>query len=712
MPPNPSTHISAQELRATVGSVSEFSGKVEIQQNDQRLNADQLRYDKATDQAQATGNVTLEDSAGASFLTQDMHINLESRLGYAGPSYFRIENAGARGDAERIDFEGPDHTRLTRVRYTTCAPGQDDWFLKIRELNIDTEQEIGTAHHASIVFQGLPLFYLPYLNFPISDQRKSGFLIPRIGQSSQRGIELATPYYINLAPQFDDTLTPRYMQLRGLQLQNEFRYLTRHSEGHFDFEFLPNDRMAKRDNATIDPSLHPGDNRAAGSYQHKQVFNSLWTASIDLRAISDKNYFDDFSDNLGITSQTHLPQNAEINYRGPLWNFSVRAADYQTIDRTITPIDRPYARLPQMSLSTNLPIKPDRVNYYFDSEATHFDRSVGVTGERLNLSPAISLPLENAYGFLTPRIGVRHVAYRLSGAPEETPSLTRGLFSLDSGLNFERDSLWGQHMYTQTLEPRLYYLYVPPKNQDGLPNFDTDLPDLSFANLFRDNRFIGGDRIGDANQITVAMTTRFIDAQDGAERGRASLGRIYYFSAREVNLPPDVSGGASSDIIGEATATLARHWHARTTAQWNQSDHRVQKFNYYLQYNPSSNRIVNIGKRYTRDELEQTDISTEWPLVGRWTLRARSLYSLRDKRNVDSYAGVEYNACCWALRVLSSRRLTVNTALNNAATQTSAIMLELELKGLSKLGHAPDSPLRESMFSFPAAPTSVEPAAP
>jgi len=282
------------------------------------------------------------------------------------------------------------------------------------------------------------------------------------------------------------------------------------------------------------------------------------------------------------------------------------------------------------------------------------------------------------------------------------------VFSLDSGLIFERDSRWGERRYTQTLEPRLYYLYLPRKNQDALPNFDTGAADLSFSNLFRDNRFAGGDRLGDSNQVTAALTTRFIDEKDGAERGRASIGRIYYLADRQVNLPAGPSGTAASDVVGEATATLIGNWHARTAAQWNRMDDHMQKYNFYLQYNPAKNRIVNVGKRFSRNDLEQADLSTEWPIAGRWTFRARSLYSLRDSRNVDSYAGVEYNACCWALRVVSSRRLVVDTQRDNAATQVKSIMLELELTGLSKLGHVPDSPLRESVFSFPARSTAPE----
>lgn len=679
--------VSARELRAVAGGVSEFTGDVELRRDGQSLDAAYLRHDKATGLAEARGNVRFNDGTNFSFLTQETQLNLETRTGFAGPGEFSLGDGFARGDAERIDFEGPDITRLTRTRYTTCAPGQDDWFLGIRELELDTKEDIGTAYHTSISFLGVPVFYLPYLSFPISDERKSGFLIPRVGRSGRHGAELAAPYYLNLAPDYDDTVTPRYLSKRGWQLQNEFRYLTRGAEGELDVEVLPNDK------------LENGEERAAGAYRHRQVFNERWSGNVDLRKVSDKDYLEDFGDNLGITSETHLPQNAHVSYLGPRWNFSVHATDYQTVDRTIPPEGRPYARLPQINLALALPVTPNRTNTHFETELVNFSRAVGVSGERLNLSPALSLPLSNSYGFVTPRLGVRHIAYSLSGSADETPSVTRGVFSLDSGLIFEREINPGGRPHIQTLEPRLYYLYIPRKDQDTLPNFDTGVPELSFSNLFRDNRFSGGDRIGDANQLSAAVTTRFLDNEDGAERARASLGRIYHFTDREVNLPAGTDNTGASDIAGEATATLRSHWHARGNILWRPQDGHTQKYSYYLQYHPAKNRIVNFGKQFGRQQTDQTDISTEWPLAARWTFRGRSLYSQRDKRNIESYAGVEYNACCWALRVMAGKRLVYDTD-TSMPWQDRSIMLELELTGLSKLGRVPDSPLSEGMFSF------------
>ena len=689
------TDIRARELRSVQGGVTEFSGNVELRRGGQYLSADRVRYEQANDQTDAAGHVTLQTATGTTFQTEETHLNLGSYIGYTGPGTYRLEAGWARGDAQRIDFQGPNLTQLEQARFTTCAPGRDDWFLKITELKLDTKNQIGTAYHSSVNIMGVPVFYLPYLSFPLSDQRKSGFLLPRLGSASNRGLEVSTPYYLNLAPNYDDTLTPHLMTKRGLQLQNEFRYLTAQSHGTLQLEELPDDRLAN------------GDNRAAGSFQHQQTFNPLWSGNVDARAVSDKQYLNDFADNIGVTSQTYLPQNGEVDYRGTVWNFSARAADYQTIDPTIQPGDRPYARLPQLILSLNLPPDPNHLTYQFDSEADYFTRDIGVTGQRLSLYPAVSLPLSNGYGFVTPRIGVRHIAYQLSGAPDESPSLTLGVFSLDGGLYFERDSRWSGKTYTETLEPRLYYLFIPRKGQDSLPNFDTSVPDMSFANLFRDNRFVGGDRIGDSNQISAAVTTRFLDADNGAERARASLGRIYYFQDRQVNLPPASDETAASDIVGEAAMTLASQWYARANAQWDRLDDHLQKYGLYLQYNPAKNRIVNFGKQFARGDLNQSDVSTEWPITDRWSLRARSIYSWMDHRNVDSYAGIEYNACCWTLRVLGRRYLSVDTTQNNAATQNSSIMFELQLTGLSKLGHLPDSPLNQSVFSFPARPPAI-----
>jgi LPS-assembly protein len=683
IPADAPTEVNAGELRARRGGVSEFAGQVELRRAGERLSAERVRYDEATDTAEAEGAVTLEEAAGDRIETERLRLKLDTREGETAPATFRLgpSPGQARGEAKRIELAGRDLTRLENVSYTTCAPGQDSWFLHVKELELDTAKDTGMARHAWVEFQGAPIFYFPYATFPLSDQRKSGFLAPRAGHEAKQGAFIATPYYFNLAPNYDATVTPRYMTDRGLMLQNEFRYLGRASSGQATLDWLPDDDLT-------------GDQRAAGSLRFDHRPGAFWTMSVDTQAVSDKTYLEDFGESLSVTSQTHLPINAALGYRGTHWSFDARAAAYQTVDPNIVPADKPYERLPQLSLAWLPDATVNRPRLHFDAEATYFTREDSVTGARVNANPAVSLPLANRYGFVTPKLGARYIGYNLSSAPDETPSVAAGVFSLDSGLVFERDTARG----AQTLEPRLFYLFVPAKNQDDQPSFDTSIPDFSFESLFRENRFIGGDRIADANQLTAALTTRLLDGASGAERLRLSVGETLYFDDREVNLPAGVDASSSSDLSAEAIAWLPGYWHLSAAAQWDETAKRAQKASFYAQYQPARDRIVNLGYRFLRDEVEQTDLSAEWPFTARWRVRARTMYSLREERNVESYAGLEYNACCWRIRAAAARRFLETSG------QTDSIEIEFELSGLTRVGSRPQSPLTQSLFSFPATP--------
>ncbi len=700
--PDLPTHVRADEVDAAQDGRSEFRGHVDMTQGQNRLQADQVIYDTQTDISQARGNVVLDNETGDSYRTQYLEMHNETRRGHATAGTYTLSSNDARGDMQRVDFLDADHAKLSQVRYTTCAPGQDDWYLIAPEVEIDNVEEMAYVRNARIEFKGVPIYYIPRGAFSISDKRKSGFLAPSFGYASQNGIDVTAPYYLNLAPNYDATITPHVMGLRGLQLQNEFRYLTRRSEGKAEFDFLPGDRLRDRDPVTGQPL---NNDRYAAKYIHAHTFNPLWSGNVDLRGVSDKDYLKDFGNNLNTTSTTHLPQNAEANYRGSLWNFTARLNDHQTVDKTISPESRPYARLPQLLLSANTPTVSERTQYHFSSELVRFHRAgVSITGNRLNLMPAVSYPVLRSYGFLTPKIGVRHIGYNLSGTSDTSPSVAAGFFSLDSGLFFDRDFALSGWNYTQTLEPRLYYLYTPRKDQDHLPNFDSGAPGISFPGLFRDQRLDGGDRIGDANQMTLALTSRVLDSDDGAERLRGSIGRIYYFADRRVNIPAGTTTDNGSDIVVEAAARLKSNWFINGTAQLDPGNRRTQQSNVYLQYNPTRNKIVNIGQRFTRNDLMQRDISFEWPLVARWSIRARALDSLREDRSLESYVGAQYQSCCWAFRAILGRRLIESDTTTNRFKHGKFIMFELELTGLAshKRGDLPESPLKQSAFtSFP-----------
>jgi LPS-assembly protein len=690
------TELRADSIRSLGPDEIELSGDAQAAHDGQRIHADLLRYRNDQDEADAVGNVVITENDGSQFTTGEAHLNLDTRVGAASAGSYRLFDRAGRGDMSRVEFLDRDHTRLFDVRYTACPEGRDDWFLQARQIDLDTSNDAGLARDATLRVFGVPVLYLPVFGFPISDRRKSGFLVPQIGYGSELGAVVAAPYYWNIAPNYDATLTPRWMTQRGLQLQSEFRYLGQSLNGRLEAEYLPNDKKT-------------GEDRAAATFIHNQTFNPYWSAAVSLRGVSDKDYLSDFGDHLSVTSETYLPENMEANYRGSAWTFTARATDYQTVDRTIAPISLPYARLPQLLLNGDSGPTTGGLQYRLESEFVNFNRDIGVIGKRANLSPSVQLPLTRPYGFLTPTVGVHYIGYSLEQAPtpDSRASVTAPFASLDTGLYFDRTLELGSGGFDQTLEPRLYYLYVPARAQDSLPNFDTSVPDFSFANLFRNNRFIGGDRIGDANQYTAALTTRLIDQTTGTERLSASIGRIHYFDARTVNLPPGTIDDASSDVAAEAVVWLPGNWHARTSLQWAPERDQAVRQEFFLQYEPAADRIVNVGYHFVRDSLEQSDISAEWPLGPRWTLRGRSLYSLRDNENVDSFLGAEYRNCCWALRFYATRRL-VQTPTGSAALteQRTGVLLEFELSGLSGTRSSFESPLHQGLFTFPAAAAS------
>jgi LPS-assembly protein len=673
-------HVRADRMAVAADGANVFSGNVELQYGEQTVFADEIVYDKVKDEFEARGNVTLLSRGGDAVETPLLRLQRQAGTGYADAAILTFAGQNARGQARRILFEGRERTRLEGAQYTTCPPGQESWFLSAGSIELDYSEDTGTARNATVSFMNLPVFYWPYMTFPISGQRKSGLLPPRVGNTSNSGSFIAIPYYFNIAPPLDATVTARYYSRRGLLWQNEGRYLGERFNGVLEAEYIADDQLFD-------------DSRSALRYRHNHTLGRHWWGNIDFNTVSDKDYFVDFSDSPTRMAQTHLPQLVELNYAGARTRITARTLNYETVDEAIPAADRPYERLPQLLFSAQLPHLPSRPRYGVDGEFVSFERDVGLAGDRLDLRPAVSLPLRNTFGFITPTVAARHTAYRLRGVTDDVePTRTLGVFSLDSGLIFERERRHGSRGFTQTLEPRLFYLYVPYENQDELPNFDTALPDFSFDNLFRENRFVGADRVGDANQVTAALTTRLLD-ETGRERLRASIGQIYHFADRRVTLTPGLTETRGySDVAAEARAQLARRWYLRTDLEWDPRDGTTRDSSIYLQFRPAANKIINVGHRYTQDEQEQIDVSTQWPVGRRWTLAARSNYSVWEDTNIDSYAGFQYHACCWVGRLYARHYLVRDQG------QVDSVMFEFEITGLASLGQSPVSPLRENAF--------------
>jgi LPS-assembly protein len=595
----------------------------------------------------------------------------------------------SRGDAKAIFFEGQDKKRLKEARYTTCEPGVDDWYIKASEIELDDFTESGTAKNARVEFKGVPLLYTPWMSFSFNNERKSGLLAPTVGTTSRSGFETLIPYYINIAPDMDATVGIRYLSKRGAQLQGEFRYLGENYSGIDNLEYLNNDSLS-------------GNQRYYANISHNHNLGAGWSAGYNIEKVSDDEYFSEMSTRIVSTSRVNLPQQGQLDYVGDVWRFNGLVQKYQTLDNT----NFPYERLPQLTLTA------DKEWDYFDTELysqwVYFDRNnkapIAATGSRLAVYPSISVPFTQSYGYITPKVGVHATNYRLndnnftvgtSTISNNSDSRTLPIFSVDSGLFFERDVNIVKNSYTQTIEPRLFYVYIPEKNQDRLPVFDTALADLNMTTLFTENQFTGNDRINNANQLSLAFTTRMIDNNTGTERIAATIGQRYYFDDQNVTLPGSIaSKDNSSDIIAALTARLSNQWNLDAFWQYNTDDAGMVRTNILARYNPEPGKLLNMGYRYTQQFLEQVNVSGQWPLSQGWYGVGRVNYSIKENTMIESLAGLEYDAGCWQARTVLQR---VETATADA---NYGLFFQLELGGLASIGSNPLNLLRRDIPGY------------
>lgn len=684
--------VSADAAEASVDPEQVvFSGDVRLSRGALRMQADELVLNRSTGEVDARGNfmVTRPDIRIAGSAA---HYELASGQGRIEQASYRVPAIGARGDAEEAEFLGDGHSRYRKISYTTCRPGDADWLLSADALALDHDEGLGTADRAKLHFLGVPILYVPTFTFPIDDRRRSGLLIPSFGYSNNSGLDLSVPYYLNLAPNYDLTLTPRLLSRRGPMLGGEFRFLTATTSGALAAEYLPNDleRAGSR------------EDRGSATLTGHSDFNPRTEADVRLGYVSDRDYLTDLGDSLAVTSTTHVERAGELRYHGDDWDLLGRAQGYQTIDRLILPSDRPYSRLPQLLLGLERPDGFAGTTYHLSAEYVNFYRKESVRGQRVDLFPALSLPLREPWGFLTPKVGARYTGYDLTAvAPggNDEPSHLTGVFSLDAGLYFDRATrLFGEDV-DQTLEPRLFYLLVPGEGQDDQPVFDTAELDFRFDNLFRDNRFSGPDRVGDANQLALAMTSRTLDAHNGAELLRASIGQILYFDDREVRLPGEpVPREHSSSLVGELATQFGGGWRARAGLQWDPHDGNngtIEQALAQLSYRDRSRRVFNAAYRLRDGVTQHTDLAGLWPVSDRFSLIGRHHYSLRDDRLLEALAGVEYGRCCWRVRALVRRYTDSVDSDHNVA-----FLLQLELYGLGQLGTKIDQTLERGIYGY------------
>lgn len=667
--PPGTTFARARSIEGTVEDRIVLEGDAEIRRDGNVLRGDRITYTQATDTVNVEGNARVFRE-GAVFTGPRLDFRIEAQTGAMPDANFSYAPRQGRGDASLVEFLGNQQARMTAARFTTCAPGDDAWWIQAEKIEIDALDESATASTAKLYFKGVPILASPILAFPFGDRRKTGFLTPSLGLSSTLGTDIRTPFYWNIAPDYDYTIAPRVMSKRGVLLENEFRFLRPTMRGTLVYNTIPNDRET-------DTSRH------LSSLRYEYSSPTGIAGGINFNRVSDDNYFVDFSESILGSSNKVLPQDAFVAYNQTYWNAAVRVTRNQTLQDPLAPIVPPYERVPQGVLNGYV---ADWRGFEATAmvDATRFEHETLESGERYVTDLRAAYPWQAPGWFVVPRGRVVSRAYSLAPGPQRddaSRTVTTPMFSLDSGLVFERDTTWFGRSAQQTLEPRLYYAYVPYRRQNDLPNFDSARVDLNYVQLFNENAFSGYDRIAEANDLTVALSTRILDSETGAERLRAAIGQRYYYGSQRVTLPGEAERvGNSTDLLAGVTALLGSTWAIDVAAQYNTDRSQFVRATAGARWQPRRASVISAYYRYRENDIDQIDVATQWPLSKRWYGVGRINYSIQDKRVVDSLAGFEYVADCWVLRFAAQRFATAT------AQATTNFYLQLELSGLTSVG--------------------------
>jgi LPS-assembly protein len=687
------THMVADEADLVDGGVSTLTGNAEVTRDAQQVTADVIHYNDPADTADLDGNVNYWDES-LYLKSNEAFLELDKDTGEFIDADFVIKESRARGIADKMVLEVGKRSVLEETEYTTCDPNDEFWKLSADKIELNHETNYGTGRNVVLKIKDFPVFYTPYMSFPLSDERKSGFLTPSYGTTTSYGLQITTPYYWNISPNMDATITPRFFSDSGVMAIGEFRFLHKRGSGVLGLEYLPSDNQFNDKNRNL----------LAVDLAHS--FKNGLSLSIDYNRASDKFYFEDFGSQLSTTSVSFLRQTGQVRYAKAGWNIRALIQSFQITNPSIPDTSKPYKRLPNLFIDYASPNENHRLNYGIRSQFAYFYRDTGVTNDfnafRADLNPYISFPMTNVYSFIKPKLSLRYTQYELDGNPSFDSSSSRIIptFSLDSGLFFERDVSLLNRNYLQTLEPRLFYLLTPKQGQDDLPRLDSGLYTLSYNTLFYENRFSSVDRVADANQITAAMTSRFIDKNSGRSLGTISIGQIFYFRDREINFPGQtVRDEQTSSLVASFGTTAIKHLNINSEFQWNPyvSD-STEKLTFQARYNPAPRKVLNLSYRVVRSneinrvtgrnslgvatsDIDQSDISFSWPITKNWSAVGRWNYAVPEGRSLETFAGIEYESCCWGARMVARRFLSnVNGDFENG------LFLQFELKGLAGIG--------------------------
>jgi LPS-assembly protein len=662
-----------------------FQGNVTMRRDNQFMGADQLTFDKEKGRYEADGSIRYQaaglrvraahaegDQASDTHSMQDLQYQLLSRRG--------------NGKAQSLNLAG-DVGSLRETTYSTCPPQARQWELRARRIDIDTEKGMAVARGASLRVGKVPVLYMPWFMFPTDERRRTGLLFPSVSNSGRNGFDWKQPIYLNLAPNYDLTLSPRWMSKRGALLGSEFRYLLEDGKGTLDAVWMPQDDLRDRSRGQV-------------NFEGVQNLAPNWQARANLNWISDPRYYEDFSNSIDGLSQATSYSAIGVYGRGRDWKAGITADHWQLADYTLTDRVLPYDRLPRAFVNWESGFG-HLLRGGIDAEGVRFHHPVYAAGSRLDLRPWIAMPLEGDAWFLRPTLAYRYTGYTLDRALEQTlgsgsPTRGQSIFSVDTGLFFDRDTKVKGKDYLQTIEPRLFYLNVPYADQADMPVFDTQPLTFSWNQLFRENRYSGADRQADANQLTLALSTRMIRQSDGFERFSASIGQIRYFKDSRVTLPNEpITEKGDSAWVTDVNYAPTDRWTFGASYQRDPKFKRTDLASVRARYLLPDDGVFNLSYRYRRTLLEQADVSFLYPLNPSWSLVGRGYYSLRDSKVLEALAGVQWDSCCVAMRLVARRYVH-----NRAGELSNALMFEIELKGLGSAGQDSRKALRRAILGY------------
>lgn len=689
--------IEGDKLETLLDRKMKARGNAILKKGNKTIKAEVIEYDEISEKLITQGNTSIE-SENISLTGSKLNYRLSDQTGQMEDVTFNIKSDKKeetvvkkniqvtkryydfRGDAKSIFFEGENKTKLESSRLTTCEVDSNDWYIKSKNMEIDTKKDQVKASHASIDFKGVPIFYMPSTSFSLNKNRQSGFLSSTFGTTTRSGFDLRVPYYFNISPNMDATLSARYLGKRGPMADGQFRYLSENYSGINQLQYMNHDEASGR------------DNRYFLKLTHQHQFGSGWSGSYDLQKVSDNTYFADLATMIQVTSVVNLPQRVNLNYSGDIWKLNLLTEKYQTLTNAS---NSPYQRLPQVNLSG----KKDFDNFTLDfkSQWTLFERddkfastftdTQKITGSRLSMTPAITIPLTSSYGYIKPKVSTNLRSYNLNHSPDNNKDIITPIFSLDSGVYLDRNINVLSQNFTNTLEPRLFYVYIPYKDQSLLPNFDTGLADLNMQTLFYENQYNGQDRINDANQLTASLTSKIID-RNGKERLSAIIAQRYYFEDRRI-FGNDLleAKKANSDIFMGASAKLPNSLNLDAMFQFDPTSNNLLRSTLGGRYNPEPGKMLNVSYRLVENildsnqNLEVFNAAGQWPLGNRFYSIGRYNYDLRASQTIEVLAGVEYDGGCWVARSIFDR-----ISLPTTPEANYTFFVQLELNGIGSIG--------------------------